>query len=220
MNDDMFQNEDEEELFTDSRERNPYGSQQTDTQGQNPYGSQQTDTQGQNPYGSQRSDTQGQNQYGSQQSDNREQNPYGNEPKYGASGKKLSIGLGIASMVLGIVSLLCFCSGLNIITGIIAIILGIVQIVTCEKKGMAIAGITTAAISIALCIGCYAYIFSNSHFMRMIENEMLNEFGSDDIQDFIQKYQDGDDFEYYIDSHPEDGDYQDGGSQGNGEEIL
>lgn len=180
MNDDMFQNEEEEELFT---------SHQNVTEENNPYGSQNVNAQ--------------------------EQNPYGNGPKYGATGKKLSIGLGIASMVLGIVSLLCFCSGLNIITGIIAIVLGIVQIVTCEKKGMAIAGIVTAAISIALCIGCYAYIFSNSHFVRMIENEMMNEFNSDDIQDFIQKYQNGDDFEYYIDDGGHSND-----TQGNGENIL
>lgn len=206
MNDDMFQNEEEEELFTGhqnaTEENNPYGSQSTNTQEQNPYGSQSENAQEQNPY-------ENQNAY------NQEQNPYGNGPKYGATGKKLSIGLGIASMVLGIVSLLCFCSGLNIITGIIAIVLGIVQIVTCEKKGMAIAGIVTAAISIALCIGCYAYIFSNSHFVRMIENEMMNEFNSDDIQDFIQKYQNGDDFEYYIDDGGRSND-----TQGNGENIL
>lgn len=127
------------------------------------------------------------------------ENPYRaqNQEQNGNGKKQSGIGLGVASMILGMVSLLCFCTGLNIVTGITAIVFGIIQIVTCEKKGMAIAGITTAAISIVLCIGCYALIFNNSHFVRMLENEILEkelmeEFYDDDIRHFIEYYQEDD----------------------------
>ena len=206
MNEDIFQNEDDEELFT--QQQNPYGNHQTESSEQNPYGDHQTESSEQNPYGNYQTEGPG-------------QNPYENDSNNATSGKKQGVGLGIVSMILGIISLLCFCSGLNVITGVIAIVFGIVQIVTCEKKGMAIAGIVTAAISIVLCIGCYALIFSNHHFIQMIEEEVVDGFDDDqNIQDFIQKYQNGDNFEYRIYTNPDDGNYQDEQNQGNGEEIL
>lgn len=61
-------------------------------------------------------------------------------------------GFGIASMVLGIISILLFCTCFNIITAIIAIIFGIIQLVKSKKKVFAIVGISTAAVSIILTI--------------------------------------------------------------------
>ncbi len=129
-----------------------------------------------------------QNPYASKEPD-LDQNPYASkEPEFNENGKKLSVGMGIASMILGIISLLCFCSGVNIITATIAIIFGIIQIVTCEKKGMAIAGIATAVVSIFLCVACYTIIFTNTAFMRMMEHEMMEEFNQDDVREFLEHY--------------------------------
>lgn len=75
------------------------------------------------------------------------------------SGKGQNNGLGIASMILGICSILFVCclsfaSNLFLYTsavlGIFAIILGIVQIIKNESKGMAIAGIICGAIGVLL----------------------------------------------------------------------
>lgn len=62
------------------------------------------------------------------------------------------IGLGIASMVLGIVSLLLFCTCINFITAVTAIILGIIQICNNKEKSLAIVGITTSAVSLVLAL--------------------------------------------------------------------
>lgn len=70
-----------------------------------------------------------------------------------------SQGFGIASLVLGIISLLLTCSCINYITGILAIIFGIVQIVKNKNnRGMAIAGIITAGISIL--VATFIWIFA------------------------------------------------------------
>ena len=69
--------------------------------------------------------------------------------------KKDTQGFGIASMVLGIISLLLFCTCVNWITGILAIVFGILQLVRGREKGFAIAGIITAALSILLAIILY-----------------------------------------------------------------
>ena len=55
---------------------------------------------------------------------------------------------GIASMVLGIVALLLFCTGCHIILAILAIVFGIIQLVRNKQKGFAIAGIVTAGLAI------------------------------------------------------------------------
>lgn len=64
-------------------------------------------------------------------------------------------GFGIASMILGIVSLMLFCTCVNWITGILAIIFGIIQIVKHKEKGFAITGIVMAGISLLLTIALY-----------------------------------------------------------------
>lgn len=58
-------------------------------------------------------------------------------------------GLAIASLVLGIISILCCCFGLGWIFGIIGLALGIVSLVQKKGgKGMAIGGIVTGALSL------------------------------------------------------------------------
>ena len=99
---------------------------------------------------------------------------YGN-PNYGqASQKGQGIGLGIASLVLGILSILLFLTCLNFILGLVAIVLGIIQIVKNQKKGMAITGIVTAVVSFVLTILVYIGVFAY--------------IGTDDFQDLYNQY--------------------------------
>lgn len=55
-------------------------------------------------------------------------------------------------MVLGISSVLLFCTCFNIVTAILAVIFGIIQLVKNKNKVFAIVGISTAALSIILTI--------------------------------------------------------------------
>ena len=99
-------------------------------------------------------------------------NEMNGEPQKGQSN-----GLGIASMVLGIVSIVSICCStyipfIPIVPGVIAVVLGIVQIVKNEKKGMAIAGIICGAIGLIIYIALLAlgtYILSTGMY-----DELLN----------------------------------------------
>ncbi len=66
-----------------------------------------------------------------------------------------SIGFSIASMVCGILSLLCCCfDEIGLILGIAAIVLGVITLrEEHDGNGMAIAGITTGAIGLIIAIG-------------------------------------------------------------------
>ena len=89
-------------------------------------------------------------------------------------------------MVLGIVSLvfMFFCSCISVITAPIGLALGIVDIVRKKDnkdapKGMAIAGITMCAISLAIIIGFMALIGStrfNDNFMNDFLNNLNNSY--------------------------------------------
>ena len=87
-----------------------------------------------------------------------------------------SQGFGIASLVLGILSLLLTCSCFNYITGILAIIFGIVQIVKSKNnRGMAIAGLITAGISILVATFFWIFVIvvaedPNSDFYRYFDS--------------------------------------------------
>lgn len=91
-----------------------------------------------------------------------EQQGMGQQPDYGepifhdnndGPVKGQGTGLGIASMVLGILSIVSICCSsvvpfLPVILGIVSIVLGIVQIVKNDAKGMAIAGIICSVVGI------------------------------------------------------------------------
>lgn len=68
-------------------------------------------------------------------------------------------GFAIASMILGIVSLVLFCTCINLPLAIAAIILAIVQFVKNGKNGMAITGLITGIASIVLFIVFFVLIF-------------------------------------------------------------
>ena len=81
------------------------------------------------------------------------QQAYNGQQYYGqAQGKGTGTGFGIASLVLGIISIFTFACCINYLLALLAIIFGIVQIVKNEKKGLAIAGIVMGVISIILAI--------------------------------------------------------------------
>lgn len=182
----------EEEMEQNNNDSNMYGESQTTSDEQthtedtsygetqqehaeNPYG---------NPYGNPYENPYGGNGY--------QYNPYGGaprEPQRGPHGKKMNVGLGIASLVIGIISLMCFCTGLNVILAILAIVFGIVQLATCESKGLAIGGIVMAAISIVLTAITYGLLFSNVTFTDMMKEEVQQNFQDDeDMQQFLEEY--------------------------------
>lgn len=122
-----------------------------------------------------------QNEYGQPNGGvNYNQNGYNqtgyNQPPYGAATKSDSTGFGIASLVLGIISIFTFFCCINYILAVIAIVLGIVQIVKSSKKGLAIGGIVTAVISI---IGA-------TIFWVLIGSVGASEMGP--MQDYMEEY--------------------------------
>ena len=109
-------------------------------------------------------------------------------------------GFGIASMVLGIISLALFCMCINIPLAILAIVFGIVQLVRYEKKSMGIAGIVTGGFSIvafviywALVIGQIPNFVDFSDSTYNYEEYMPHLFDDMDSHDFE------DEFEFHYD---------------------
>ncbi len=165
-----------------------------------------------NPYGYQQSNPQGNYYQQNNQQGNYYQQPYGQYQQTGANGKKIGQGFGIASLVLGIISLILFCTCINIVLAIVAIIFGIIQIVKYEKKGMAIGGIATAGASILLFFICMGLLVSNQDFIRSIEQDIItyeNDFDSNDVEDWnhmIEKYTNGN-YDINVEGSDEDGNY-------------
>ncbi len=87
-----------------------------------------------------------------------------------------NIGFAIASLVCGIISILCCCLGLfSAVLAIAAIVLGIITIsFKYDGKGMAIAGIATGGVAIALII--VSLVISGSAFYNDFLNEFADEF--------------------------------------------
>lgn len=88
-------------------------------------------------------------------SDSTTQSGYNGQPNYNVNGAPQqekpegSIGFGVASLVLGIIALITFCTFcLNVPCAILAIIFGIIQLVRGNGKGLAIGGLITAGVSI------------------------------------------------------------------------
>lgn len=94
--------------------------------------------------------------------------------------KKDGIGFGIASLVLGIMSLCMWFFLINYIFAIIAIVFGIIQIVSSKRKGMAIAGISIAVVAILISSVFWFLIITDNVNIKSNGNKD-NEFTSDDI---------------------------------------
>ena len=146
--------------YQSQSQQNVYGTQYQNQPQQNVYGTQYQNQSQQNVYSTQYQNQPQQN-YGTQYQNQYQQNTYGanyqNPPVYynmnpNPAEKKDSQGFGIASLILGILSLLLFCTCINIPLAILAIIFGIIQLVKYKQKGLAIGGLVTAGISLLLLI--------------------------------------------------------------------
>lgn len=87
-------------------------------------------------------------------------------------------GLAIASMILGIISIvLCCAYGISIICAILAIVFGIISIKS-SGKGMAISGIITGTIGIIITIAIFIFLFLVGFSTAIFDNGVL-EYNSD-----------------------------------------
>lgn len=166
---------------------------------------------------------QGQNNYGqTYQSGYGQQGSYGQTGQqggygngYGSSGnyyatdysqqsqKGDSVGFGIASLVLGIISLLLFCTCINWLTGILAIIFGILQMINNKQKGMAIGGIITAGLSMLFCIILYIFFYMVGASADQLDYLYDYYDYYDDYDDYFDDYDDYD-FDDYLDDYFDD----------------
>ena len=100
--------------------------------------------------------------------------------------KGTGTGFGIASLVLGILSVFTFACCINYILAVLAIIFGIVQMVKNEKKGLAIGGIITAVISIVLGIAVSLYAVNIAEKMQDPDSPFYQYF-----EEYEQKLEEG-----------------------------
>lgn len=167
----------EEELKQQQKEY----SNQNDYQSQNSY-------QSQNVY--QTNDYQNQGMY----QPGYEDNGYNRDLKERKSGN----GFGIASLVLGLISLVLFCTCINIPLAILAIIFGIIQLVRGGNKGMAIAGTATGVVSIiALVVYWTLFMGGISRFGDFRQFPYEYEESYPNIFEDIEQYQFEDEYDFH-----------------------
>lgn len=114
------------------------------------------------------------------------------------SGKGDGVAQGVTSMVLGIISLLLFCTCINWLTAIIAIIFGILQLTRNKEKSFAVVGIITSVLSMVLSAVLWIAVGLGISSLGMNYEEVYDSYYSDDYF--------GD--EYYDDSYYEDDYYE------------
>ena len=121
--------------------------------------------------------------------------------------KPASITLGILSLIFGIVSLVFFCSCLNIVTGVIAIVFGIIQLATGRGagRGIAIGGIVTAALSIIFFFMFWGAVLGNSN----LRDSVIEQYGDGNMDKFFEDYLEN--FDVEINGQP----VRPGGGSGN-----
>lgn len=168
-----------------SQQDNPY---QDYSQPQNDSYQNQGYTQQNNPYQNQgygRQNNPYQNQgYGGQQGNSYQQY---NSQYYGtASQKGDGIGFGITSLVLGVLSIFLFACCVNYILAVLAIVFGIIQLVKNNQKGLAIAGIITASISII--VGTIFWVYAVDNIENGNIPRYYNNQDDDFFEDFLEEY--------------------------------
>ncbi|MBR1390379.1 MAG: DUF4190 domain-containing protein [Lachnospiraceae bacterium] len=136
-------------------------------------------------------DFQNQNDYQSQngyQNQNGYQYQYDNRNVYQSvdvvppdDGPKVSNAFGIASLVLGILALVLFCTCINVIMGVLAIIFGIVQLVRGANRAMPIVGIVTGAVGIIAFFVYWIAIMGSASWDEIYNDpySILEEYESD-----------------------------------------
>lgn len=124
------------------------------------------------------------------------------QPAYGTNTKKPGNGMAIASLILGIISFVFFCSCCNIIFAIMSVIFGIVALCRYTgsgNTGMAITGIILSVLSVLGFIAFWVSISVGSEaFSTMITEEMIsndsslkdfyNQIYGEEFSDLLEKY--------------------------------
>jgi hypothetical protein len=95
--------------------------------------------------------------------------PYGSPVPYGAPGGRPRNGLGVASLVLGISSLLCLFW--LVVPAVLAVIFGFVGRARAKRQeatngGLALGGIITGSLALVGALAFYAFIFANIDALR------------------------------------------------------
>lgn len=138
------------------------------------------------------------------------QSGYNGQPNYNVNGAPQQerpqggIGFGIASLVLGIIALITFCTFcLNVPCAILAIIFGIIQLVHHNGKGLAIGGLITAGCSLVAMIVLYVIVGISTpnlsdmsdfnSYMEQYENQLNNEDYNEDYNYDYNEDEDGSD---------------------------
>ncbi len=112
-------------------------------------------------------------------------------------------------MVLGIASIVLFCTCINYVTALLAIIFGIIHIIKGNNKAFGIVGIATAAISVIVSI--IFWVVAGSSASTEFEKEFEKEFrkGFDEGYEYYNDDDSYEDFDYDYDSFDyDDFDYQ------------
>lgn len=116
---------------------------------------------------------------------------------------------GMVSLVMGMVSLLMFCSCINWVTGIIAIVFGSIQVVKNEEKGFAVAGMVMAVLSMLLSVILFTCILMGIEDTGRSYEEFYRDYLYDyDAYDSYDDYDDPDRYPDWYDDYGDD-DYDD-----------
>lgn len=102
---------------------------------------------------------------------------YSADGQQSGEGKGGYIGVSIASLICGILAIICCCATtFSLLLSIAAIVLGIITIVKkYDGKGMAIAGIATGGVAIVLTILAFVSLFASGAYVDFI-SELTDEF--------------------------------------------
>ena len=96
-------------------------------------------------------------------------NPYPQQPVYTVPQPKPANGMAIASLVLGILSIVCCCAGFfGILPGVIGLILAIICFSKGNKGGMAVAGLVLNIISVALAVVALIMLIADGSLAQII----------------------------------------------------
>ncbi len=169
---------------------------------------------GQNGYGQNRSENYGQYQNGAGNYQQYYQNGYGNYQQNGGAGG--GNGFGIASMILGIVSLALFCTCINIPLAIAAVVFGVLHLIRRpDNKVFGIVGIVTSVISVVAFILMAVLMWSPLvAYYNESGSQIQRPFGHD-YDDYDDDYDRHDGFDFDFDfPFPDDSGYGLPGSGG------
>lgn len=83
---------------------------------------------------------------------------YVSDPMMNMGGPEKRRGMAIASLVLGVLSLLCCCIGIGLIPAIVGAVLGLIALITGEGKARVMGGIGLALSAIGLLISLYIIV--------------------------------------------------------------